>query len=318
MAFISFGEAHAGGHYLWHAGDSEYPLQPNCPKRGTEYLLRDVYAAIDASIGEILQSVDDDTTVVVMSVDGMGPNYSATHFMPEFLHRQDLFFSNTVGRGQTPGRAALPRKSVLRRIREAIPLPVRQSVTRCMPRRVQHWLELKWLNSGVDWGRSKVIPIPSSNEAYFRINLMGREPQGIVEAGSEYDELIEQLQCELKDLVNPLNSQHICAGLPPVDALCRGPLRSNLPDVVAKWDANARVSRYIESSHCGRIESCSAHEKSPFYTGEHRNVAFAICRGPSIAENATANTGHIMDVAPTILSLFGVEPPREMQGQIWL
>lgn len=317
MAFIGFGEAHAGGHYLWHAGDSEYPLRPTCRAGGTEHLLRDVYSAIDAAIGELLQSVDDATTVIVISVDGMGPNYSATHFMPEVLHRLGLFYSNTVRQGGTRDTARLPRRTMLRRIREAIPMSARQSVTRRMPRCMQHWLELKWLNSGIDWARSKVIPIPSSNEAYFRVNLVGREPGGIVRGGSEYEELTEQLQRELASLVNPLNSRHICEKLPSVDALCAGPLRSNLPDVVAKWDPGARVTRSIESAACGRIDAHSSYETSPFYTGEHRNVAFALSRGPSIPANTRLDAGHILDVAPTILDLLGVERPRDMEGHVW-
>ena len=28
MAFVTFGEPHGGGHYLWHSGDPDYPLQP--------------------------------------------------------------------------------------------------------------------------------------------------------------------------------------------------------------------------------------------------------------------------------------------------
>ena len=73
MAFVSFGEVHAGGHYLWHAGDAEFPLQPPRTVVDLGNPLRDVYSAVDEAIGEILEAVGDNTTAIVLSVDGMGP-----------------------------------------------------------------------------------------------------------------------------------------------------------------------------------------------------------------------------------------------------
>ena len=129
FAFISFGEAHAGGHYLWHSSDDEFPVRPP-DGIGARDLLRDVYIAVDRAIGDILEDFDD-ATVIVMSVDGMGPNYSASHFMPEVLHRMDLFHSNDVGRNAYAGEHT--KRSLLRELREAIPLSARQTVSRCLP-----------------------------------------------------------------------------------------------------------------------------------------------------------------------------------------
>ena len=67
----------------------------------------------------------------------MGPNYSGCHLMPEMLHRLGLFFAPSVGR---PGRGVREgaKKGLLSAIREAIPLSVRQSITRCLPRNVHY------------------------------------------------------------------------------------------------------------------------------------------------------------------------------------
>ena len=311
FAFISFAEAHAGGHYLWHTSDSEFPVRP--PDRfGTRDLLRDVYIAVDRAIGSILE-VADDATVVVMSVDGMGPNYSASHFMPEVLHRMDLFHSNAVGRSGAGGPA---KRSLLREAREAIPLSARQALSSCLPRRLQIWRQLAWLNSGIDWTRSGVFCIPSSDEACLRVNLAGREPRGIVERG-EYDELIQRLQRELRGLVNPLNRRAVVENVIPVHAVFPGPRTADLPDVVVKWAANARVSSEIHSPSLETIRMRAGHDVPPFYTGNHRNVAFAIARGPSLPGNIALDGGHVVDVAPTVLALLGVEPPPHFESAPW-
>lgn len=312
LAFVSFGEAHAGGHYLWHSGDDDYPVRPP-PGTGTRNLLRDVYVAVDGAIGRILEQVDDRTTVIVMSVDGMGPNYSASHFMPEVLHRLDLFHSNAVGTGVGVER---PKGGRLHRCREAIPIGVRQAMTACLPRSVQLWRQLKWLNSGVDWTRSKVFCIPSSDEACLRVNLAGREPKGIVERG-EYDRLLQRLDRELRGLVNPLNAHAVVEQVIPIHAVFPGPRSADLPDVAIKWTPTSRVSNQVGSPSLPTIILRAGYEVPPFYTGNHRNVAFAIARGPSIPENARAHQGHVVDIAPTILELLGVAPPPHFEGRPW-
>lgn len=317
MAFVSFGEAHAGGHYLWHTGDAEFPLQPPPTAVGSENALRDVYTAVDAAIGELIEAAGDSTTVIVVSVDGMGPNYSASHFMPELLNRMGLFYSNAIGGSDVAGDGVLPGKSPLRRLREAIPIQVRQAMTQCLPRRVQNWRQLKWLNTGIDWGRSRVFCIPSSDEAYFRVNLAGREPLGIVDPGDGYLDLLAKLDAELTGLVNPQNRHLVADKVLRVDALFPGPCREDLPDVVAKWNPEARTGSELGSPSFDNIRMCASHEVPPFYTGNHRNVAFAIARGPSVPKNSHLDGAHIIDLAPTILTTLGIQPPPDFEGRVW-
>ena len=52
---------------------------------------------MDEALAVILEGVGGDTTVLVTSGDGMGPNYSGCHHMPEVLHRMGLFYGAGVG-----------------------------------------------------------------------------------------------------------------------------------------------------------------------------------------------------------------------------
>ena len=73
LLFVTFGEPHGAGHYLWHFGDREFPLHPQSGRLAELHAVRDVYAAVDKAIGSILEAVDDRTTVMIVSGDGMGP-----------------------------------------------------------------------------------------------------------------------------------------------------------------------------------------------------------------------------------------------------
>jgi len=314
LLFATFGEPHGAGHYLWHIGDREYPTHPATGALSSSHPVRDVYAALDAAVGAIVDAADDRTTVLITSGDGMGPNYSGCHLMPEMLHRMGHFHAGSVG---GDGSQKVPKKGVLAAIRQSIPLGWRQSVTRCMPRSMRYRLSMKWVNSGIDWSRSKLFCIPNSNEGYFRVNLRGREPLGIVTPGMEYDELLGSLQETLQSLRNPANSKKAAERVVLMDEAYPGARRQDLPDAVISWDLGARVLDEIEAPSIGRIRKQPGHAISPFYTGNHRPTAFLLARGPDVRHSRWGDDGHILDLAPTLLSVLGVDAPGYFEGRPW-
>ena len=77
LFLVVFGECHGAGHYFWHYQDPEYPAYP-ADAAAELHALRDVYTALDRAIGELCH-VDQETTVLLVAGDGMGPNYSGSH-----------------------------------------------------------------------------------------------------------------------------------------------------------------------------------------------------------------------------------------------
>ncbi len=316
MAFVTLGEPHGAGHYLWHSGDPDYPLQPPGGRTQGANPLRDVYMAVDRAVGQLLDVADDGTTVIVTSGDGMGPNYSGSHHMPELIHEMGLFFSPSVGR-KADGAAAAPRTSLTASLRGMIPLSVRQSITRCMPRSMKYKLNMKWVNADIDWQRTQVFCIPNSNEGYFRINLEGREPKGNVARGERYRELVGSLKAELDGLVNPTCGLRCAHGVHVMDDVFEGPERQHLPDVVISWDETAKVMREVRGPTAGLVTGKAPFEVPAYYTGNHRAYAFAAARGPGVVAGSRLARGHILDIAPTVLGLLGVEPPAHLEGTAW-
>lgn len=316
MAFVTFGEPHGAGHYLWHSSDPDYPLQPPGGRRpGTRYL-RDVYAAVDQAMAEILAEIDDRTMVLVCSGDGMGPNYSGAHLVPELLSRLGLYTSANVAKGEGDGAAA-PRKSLAQTMRGMIPLSVRQSITRCLPRAMRSELSMKWMNSGTDWSRTQAFCIPNSNEAYIRLNLNGREPEGMVAAGAAYDEVLAGLRHELGGLINPTNGRCCAHAVHLMDETYAGPERQHLPDLSVTWDNDAAVLDQIKAPTAGLIHGVPGHAVPAHYTGNHRATAFVLAAGNGVRQGTPIADGHIIDIAPTILGLLGVDLPAALEGRAW-
>lgn len=314
LLFATFGEPHGAGHYLWHLSDRDYPTHPASGPLSDLHPMRDVYVALDAAIGAIAAAADDRTTILITSGDGMGPNYSGCHLMPEMLHRMGHFHAGGVG---GDGGTKAQKKGMLAALRQAVPLGFRQSVTRCLPRSMRYRLSMKWVNSGTDWSRSRLFCIPNSNEGYFRVNLKGREPQGIVAPGGEYDDLLGSLRDTLADLRNPANSRRVAERVTLMDEMYRGARRQDLPDAVISWDLHARVIDEIEGTAIGRIRKQPGYGVSPFYTGNHRPTAFLLAQGPTLGSRGDLTGGHILDLAPTVLSTLGVDAPDYFEGKPW-
>jgi predicted AlkP superfamily phosphohydrolase/phosphomutase len=315
LAFIGFGEPHGAGHYLWHLGDPTYPSHPATLPAGTEQALRDVYRAVDEALGAILEAIGGGATVLVTSGDGMGPNYSGCQHVPEVLHRMGLFYGAGVGAAAAPGAGPRKKGGLAAAARQAIPLGLRQAVTRCLPRSIHYRLSMKWVNSAIDWERSKAFCIPNSNEAYVRVNLKGREPHGTVQPEA-MAELLAQIEERVGGLTVPETGRRAVERTYPMDEVFAGRERPHLPDLSVTWDPAARTLREVDSLALGRVVGRAGYEIAPYYTGNHRPTAFVAAQGRGAPASIPAD-GHIVDLPPTVFALLGVERPPHFEGRAW-
>src|SRR5262249_54426088 len=147
LFLVVFGESHPAGHYFWHYHDQSYIAHLK-DKPGLT-ALRDVYVALDKAIGDILQSVDEGTTVFLVSGDGMGPNYSGSHILNDLLTRMKLFNNIPSGvngaAGREDKRKTAAKTDLVSTVRNMIPKSFRAAVSRAMlPRSVNEKLSLRW------------------------------------------------------------------------------------------------------------------------------------------------------------------------------
>jgi len=286
------------------------------------HALRDVYVALDRALGEILETVDDTTTVFLVSGDGMGPNYSGSHILPDLLTRMQLFNSNSSAdngkSGEKPASAkrGQPKTDFLSAVRNMIPERLRIAVTQTLlPRPVQEKLSLRWKTAGISWNQTRAFLIENSNEGYIRINLKGREPQGSVEPGKEYEDLCEEIYRTVKTMT--ANGALAARAVYKTDDIFHGPCRSHMPDIIINWNDDARISTELLTAKYGVARSKEPEwAVPPYYTGNHRPNAFMISLGPGIFPGAICEGTSILDLAPTILDQFGINPPDYMDGRV--
>jgi predicted AlkP superfamily phosphohydrolase/phosphomutase len=215
------------------------------------------------------------------------------------------------------GRVPAAPRGLAGRLRRLVPAPVRQAISRhLLPHDVKQRLAAHWLTADVAWGRTRAFPINNANEGYVRVNLKGREPEGVVEPGAEYDALCDRLVDVARGLVNPATGRPAARAVWRADALFTGPCRDLLPDVIVGWDPAARVTTEVFGEACGLVKGKAPWEIVPHYVGNHEPSAFVIGAGPGLPAGAVLDGAHVLDLAPTLLARFGVAPTASMAGTV--
>ena len=300
-----FSETHPAGHYFWsfHSDGGGRPSPIAAPAELTT-TIRDIYKAVDDELAEIIEGLDDRTTLLVLSGQGMGPNVAKWHFIPEVLSR--LGYLVTKGR-HDQSRAG--QVNWLGEMRDLVPLAWRRLVSRHLPASLRDYLRLHWANSRIDWSQTRAYHLPTDLLGYIRINLKGREPHGIVESGSEYADLCCQISDALRALINPHTKKHIVREVFQTDEIFPGPQRERLPDLIVAWQDEPG----IDGAYSEEIGAVTGSLPDP-RSGNHKPQGVAIFYGAGIRKQHVSEA-RIVDIAPTILKHFGLSPSAHFDGR---
>jgi predicted AlkP superfamily phosphohydrolase/phosphomutase len=166
----------------------------------------------------------------------------------------------------------------------------------------------EWLRD-VDWSRTKAYCLGLTG---MFLNLLGREGSGIVAPGAEADQLKAEIAGKLTGLVDTEKSETgIREAFDPAK-LYSGPYLENGPDLLIGYNAGYRVSWDCAS---GVVAGAVFEDNLKPWSGDH-------CIDPRLVpgvlfcnRRVQADDPALIDIAPTALSLFGVQPPAYMDGR---
>ncbi len=178
------------------------------------------------------------------------------------------------------------------------------------------YLELKegcdgsteWLRD-VDWSRTRAYAL---GLAGMFLNLEGREAEGIVKPGDEARSLRRELIEKLSGLVD---DERGGVGINEVFDSCEvydGPYLGNAPDLLIGYNHGYRTSWDCAT---GVISGPVFEDNLKAWSGDHC-VDPRIVPGVFFCNHAIDNDDpSLLDIAPTVLRLFGIEAPPHMDGK---
>jgi len=302
--FTVFGETHPAAHYCWPEDDADEFDAPQ--------LLR-IYEALDRAIGRIVEAAGDDTSVFIISGDGVGPNYSGWHLLPEVLDRLGFSASGRATPEDEADKAPQKRKfDPVKALRDLLPKDFRKALARRLPTGLRDKLAQRVDTADIDWSQTRAFCLPTDLEGYIRVNLRGREPEGIVEPGEEYQTVCQDLARSLRELKNPDTGETAVREVIITREDLPGPHIDQLPDIIVCWSDEAKISS-LESKAIGVVSGESPDGR----TGTHRPPGFVLAKCSDGISIDFPEEAHIFDFAPTLLDSFGIEKPGDMDGTAW-
>jgi predicted AlkP superfamily phosphohydrolase/phosphomutase len=162
--------------------------------------------------------------------------------------------------------------------------------------------------SGVDWSRTTAYTLGLGG---LYLNLRGRESNGTV-APEKADELKSELVAGLAGLLDTERNAVAIRNVYASSDVYQGPYTGAAPDLIIGYADGYRASWDAAS---GRVTASVFEDNVKPWCGDHC-VDPALVPGVLFANRKIdAAAPGIEDLAPTALRLFGIEPPRWMEGE---
>jgi predicted AlkP superfamily phosphohydrolase/phosphomutase len=288
-----------------------------------EQLIDAVYEAVDKQVGAVLEETDPNA-VFVVSDHGIG-EYDGYEFRINDFLREEGYVQTKRGGAGMPSWQVI-RDDSLRQgdddtmrdpgaVEKGVALASRIGLT---TRRIGRVLEMVGLDElakrhappGVVKVSNEQVDFPNSTaymrsrvETGVRINLQGREPNGIV-TPDEYETVRDELISLLGDVETP-DGEPVFEDVARREEYFDGPHLDRAVDVATvPNDWNHFLSAQIRGELFG----------TPSESWNHKMEGIIAASGPAVDANADLTGAHLLDVAPTILSSLGVPPSDRMDG----
>lgn len=164
--------------------------------------------------------------------------------------------------------------------------------------------------TSIDWSRTKAYSFGLSG---IYINLSGRESHGIVSA-KDRDGLATEIQDKLKKIKDPATGGFAINNTYYSRTTWTGPYTDNGTDIIVGYKKGYRASW---ENAAGTVAEEIFSDNTKEWKGDHC-IDHTLVPGSLFINKKFRDTGappHIMDIAPTILNLFGIEKPGHMDGK---
>ena len=169
----------------------------------------------------------------------------------------------------------------------------------------------EWLRD-VDWSKTRAYCLGLSG---MFLNLHGREQSGIVAPGAEAAALKAEIIAKLASLPDTDGGEIGVREAFDTAVIYDGPYRENAPDLIIGYNAGYRTSWDCAT---GMVSGPVFEDNTKAWSGDHC-IDPRLVPGVMFCNRTVEASGDlsIVDIAPTALRLFGIQPPAYMDGRPW-
>ena len=295
-------------HQLWHYLDSDHPWRTEHEDK--EPVVRDYFCKVDESVARLLALTDDETLVIVMSDHGMG---RANNFI---VLNNWLLDNGLLCLKRDPWtrlkEMMFRRGFTLRNVHQILDrVGLARQAEYVAGYFVDHLLKMIFLSFlDVDWSRSKAYSFGRHLGSIY-VNVKGREPQGIVESGAEYEAVRDEIERMALDFRDPRTGRPLIGKVLRREEIYSGPHLDKAPDLtLLPKEPSDIFFGLADFGHRLTVDTVYR------YSGMHRDHGMLIVNGPNVQPGSILQDASIYDIAPTVLHAMGLPVPSDMDGHV--
>ena len=297
-------------HQFWKFMDATHPEHNPAEAAELGDVICKIYQACDTALGKLLAKIDNDTSVLIMSDHGAGPEHRVFYLrtwlqQKGFLVRQDKKQSGfNLKRGVI---TTLKRSFALGK--KILPKPLKARLKSKIGR--DKYIAMR-LFFDVDWSKTTAYSEGVCGNIF--INLKNREPEGIVDSPAEFERIIERISRELMKVKDPKTGEKVIKAVHRKEDLYTGELLEQAPDLLVEGNPGYHC-RGDSFSREAAIGDEALFADAPMSGTHILNGAF-LAMGPHFKQGHQVMDAEIIDILPTVLHLQGLPIPESIDGKV--
>ena len=295
---VVFTDPHCMGHHLWHVNDRSHPKYSAELEATMGEPLKDAYKELDRSIERLVQHVDERTYVFFYCSHGIGPQFTATGLLDQLLVCFD---------SGEPFKPPKGLKVKAKEIWEGLPVGLRKGL-RPIKNRFEGVVRTNEM-AGNRQNRKYFEVFVSNSTGGVRLNLKGREAQGIVDR-ADYDRILDDLEEKLGNVVIRSTGEKLVSSMHRSCDVHPGEHSDDLPDLLVQWNKHADID-VVQSDDIGVVPNRFGLDRR---TGDHKPDGMFWVSGPDIKPIRMNRTTNVVDFAATIHQCLNVER-KDLPGE---
>ena len=290
LSSVVFTETHCACHQLWHFHDE---TNARHPRRTTPMAssVAEVYGAVDAGVGRVLDAAGPDARVVLTAIKGASNSVGGPHLVSDVLAALEL----TRPRGWKG------------RVWDEVPALIKGQLSR-IPLETRAVLGVGTEPGGRD-AEGKARALRNDQTGAVRIHVKGRDPGGTIEPGEQATAVLGLIEQTFRGLRDKATGQPIVRDVRRIFDHYGDRAHPDLPDLVIIFNRDVGLLEHVVSD---RFETL----RRPFNrirTGDHTGNGRAWISAPE-AVDGVSETREVCDVPATLLELCGVAAPATYDG----
>ena len=145
------------------------------------------------------------------------------------------------------------------------------------------------------------------------LNVAGRQPEGIVQEGAEYEALRDQIIEGLKALRTPDTDEPLMVGVYRREEIFPGKYVELVPDIVMRLHPMYRVGTNPSGPLFSKLTASDV--RGPL-SGWHDDFGIMIVSGPDVPSGSELSDASLLNMAPTVMRALGIAAPDWMEGTV--